>query len=183
MSELYLSSFIDDGGMKWGIFFNNNGKVEPHCEKWTPQKGWIPLIFNSEEEATKKFDSIIDEYKREVMAIPFTEDEARAFANRHHWTFAQSYAKTVPHEYLVKAKLPFGEKLEFERFIVTMRGNFVNGYFYNLKNKYYILDDFYYWFSGHENMAIDLINRAPITDLKESNGIYYYERGRDDALS
>lgn len=73
MSELYVASYIDDvDGLMWGIFYDENGERHHHCEKWTPKTGWIPLKYRYEEDANRKFESIINEYKREVMAIPFS---------------------------------------------------------------------------------------------------------------
>ena len=43
-----------------------------------------------------------NERDNEDSAVAFTKNEAKAFAGRHDWKYATTYAKTAPHEYLVK---------------------------------------------------------------------------------
>ena len=172
MSLLYVSKFIDDNGSeRFGLFYDDlNGNRCVHEENWKQ------VAFDSEEEARKKLDSIVEERKREDKAEAFTLEEAKSFAESHRWKFATTYAKTAPHEYLVKSWLSEEDKQGYERFVATMKKNSVVGFFYGHKNDYFILGDHYYWFMGqHDNMAVDLINRTTINYLEYRDGAYYYK--------
>lgn len=103
-------------------------------------------------------------------------EEAQIFVESHRWKFATTYAKTAPHEYLVKSWLSEEDKQRYERFVAAMKKNSVVGYFYGHKNDYFILGNHYYWFMGqHDNMAVDLINRTTINYLEFRDGAYYYK--------
>ena len=176
MSLLYVSKFIDDNGSeRFGLFYDDlNGNRCAHEEDWKH------VVFDSEKEAHNKLEQITEERKREDDAVPFSLEEANAFAENHRWKFATTYAKTAPHEYLVKAWLSEDDKREYERFVSAMKKNAVVGYFYGHKNDYFILGDHYYWFMGqHDNMAVDLINRTTINYLEYRNGAYYYKGMKD----
>ena len=172
MSLLYVSKFIDDNGSEqFGLFYDDlKGNRCIHEEYWKS------VVFDSEKEAHNKLEQIIEERKREDDAVPFSLEEANAFSESHRWKFATTYAKTSPHEYLVKAWLSEDDKRKYERFVAAMKKNAVVGYFYGHKNDYFILGDHYYWFMGqHDNMAVDLINRTTINYLEYHDGAYYYK--------
>ena len=127
----------------YGLFYDDvNGKRCPHIENWEQ------VSFNKEDEALSKLSLIEAERKREDDADPFSLDEAMAFADSHKWKFATTYAKTAPHEYLVKSWLSEDDRKKYERFVATMKKNSVVGYFYGHKNDYFILGDLYYWYMG-----------------------------------
>lgn len=117
------------------------------------------------------------ECEREKVVEPFSVEEAKQFAENHNWKFATTYAKTAPHEYLVKYWLSEEDKVLFERFIQLIRTDSVVGYFYGHKNNYLILNDHYYWYMDcyPNNMGVDLINRTTIDYLEFRNGAYYYK--------
>ena len=171
MSKLYVSGFEKDGVTLYGLFYDDyKGERHPHEEDWEH------IVFDSEDEANAKLAEIEAERAREDAAVPFTIEEATAFAEAHKWKFASTYAKTAPHEYLVKRWLSEEDKLLYERFVQTMKHDSVVGYFYNHKNDYLILGDHYYWFMGqHENTAIDLINRTTTDYLEFKDGVYIYK--------
>ncbi|MCR5235431.1 MAG: hypothetical protein K6E53_16235, partial [Lachnospiraceae bacterium] len=104
-------------------------------------------------------------------------EEAKTFAESHKWKFATTYAKTAPHEYLVKRWLNETDQLLFERLVQTINEHAVTGYFYDHLNKYLILGDRYYWYMPiyPENMAVDLINRTTTDFLEYRDGAYYYK--------
>ena len=156
MSKLYIAQLTDSDTPAYGLFYDdNNGVRQPHRENWTH------VVFDSREGAERKLEAIEAERAREDMAEPLNLEEAEIFAQGHKWKFASTYAKTAPHEYLVKAWLEEEVQLLYERFVQTMKHNSVTGYFYGHPNQYLILGDKYYWFMGqHENMAVDLINRT-----------------------
>ena len=175
MTFIYVKQLSDKNG--FGLFYNNSkGECCPHKEDWKH------VAFETEEDAQAKLYSIEAERAREDEAVPMSLEEAKSFAECHEWKFASTYAKTAPHEYLVKRWLSEEDKLLFERFVQTMKHNSVVGYFYGHKNDYLILGDHYYWFLGqHENMAINLINRTTTDYLEFKDGVYYYKgSGKND---
>lgn len=104
-------------------------------------------------------------------------EEAKNFAESHKWKYASTYAKTAPHEYLVKKWLPEEDRKLFERLVQAINKNSVIGYFYSHENKYLILGDYYYWYMPFypDNMAVDLINRTTTDYLEYRDGAYYYK--------
>ena len=179
MSYLYISKFKDtDGTEKYGLFSDDvNGK------RWPFEEDWKHVAFMTEDEARIKLESLAEERKREDSAEPFSEEEAERFVESLRWKFATTYAKTAPHEYIVKSWLTEEEKLDYERFVSTMKKNFVTGYFYGHKNNYFILGDHYYWYMGqHDNMAVDLINRTTVDYLEYRDGAYYYKGTKEDGF-
>ena len=171
MSRLYVSPFEEDGRARWGIFYEDTKGIQHLTEDF---KG---VSFESENEAQAKLLLLESERRSEDSAIPFSKDEAKVFVKNHKWKFATTYAKTAPHEYLVKRWLSDEEKLQFERLVQAINKEFVIGYFYGHENKYLILDDHYYWYMPvyPENMAVDLINRTTTDYLEYRNGAYYYK--------
>lgn len=173
MSKVYVSGYEEDGKEKWGLFYEDaKGVKQPLNEDFKQ------VSFESWEEADVKLQAIEKERRSEDSAVPFSLDEAKKFANSHRWKFATTYAKTAPHEYLVKKWLPEEERLDFERLVQTINKNAVVGYFYGHKNDYLILGDHYYWYMDYpENLAVDLINRTTIDYLEYRDGAYYYKEG------
>ena len=171
MSKLFISEFDDNGTSRWGLFYlDHNGDKKAHSEDWKD------VVFDTKEEALARLSAIEEEKAQEDMAPPLTLEEAAKFATDHEWKFASTYAKTAPHEYLVKKRLGEEDRLLYERFVATMKANSVTGYFYGHENKYLILGDHYYWFmGGHDNMAVNLINRTTIDYLEFRDGAYYYK--------
>ena len=176
MSKLFIERLGPD---LYTICYTDNKTGEKKAHK----ENWKPLSFKTQEEAEEWLAAVEAERKREDKAKPFTMEEAEAFVKKHEWTFATTYAKTAPHEYLVKARLSESQKKQYERFVATMKANSVEAYFYTHKNNYFILGDNYYWFMGqHENMAVDLINRTKTEYLDKKEDAYYYnpERVQED---
>ena len=171
MSKVYTASFDENGITRWGLFYDDNGQIRHLSEDFRP------LIFNTEEEAESKLASIESERRSEDSASAFSLKEAKAFAERCRWTFAKTYAKTAPHEYLVKRRLSADDRLLFERLVQTINKEAVIGYFHEHKNNYLILGDHYYWYMPcyPDNMAVDLINRTTTDHLEYRNGAYYYK--------
>ncbi|MCR5290867.1 MAG: hypothetical protein K6E51_12825 [Treponema sp.] len=172
MSKVYISLFNDNGIAKWGLFYENSQGKTQHLEE-----DFKKLVFDSEAEANEKLAAIEEERRSEDSAIAFSVVEAKAFAESHSWKFATTYAKTAPHEYLVKKWLSEKDRLLFERLVQTINKDSVVGYFYGHKNNYLILGDYYYWYMTDyypENLAVDLINRTTTDNLEYRDGAYYY---------
>ena len=171
MSKIYVSRFQDGGGIKWGLFFADKKGNKQHLTEDFKQ-----IIYDLEQEAIEKLDAIETERRREDSAVAFSLDDAKSFVESHKRKFATTYAKTAPHEYLVKKWLPANDRLLFERLVQTINANSVVGYFYGHKNNYLIMGDHYYWYMDYpDNMAVDLINRTTTDYLEFRNGAYYYK--------
>ncbi len=171
MSKLYVLSFDENGILKWGLFYDDdNGR---HLL----DENFKPLVFFTQAEAEAKLVEYETERQSENTAIAFTIEEAKAFAESHKWKFASTYAKTAPHEYLVKKRLSEEDRLLFERLVQTINKESVIGYFYGHQNNYLILGDYYYWYMpcNPENVAVDLINRTTTGYLEYRDGAYYYK--------
>lgn len=172
MSKLYISAFYDNGIKKYGLFYEDNKGITQHLTE-----DFKPLSYDTEDEVRIKLEAIEEERRNEDIAQPFTFEEAKSFAENHSWKFAKTYAKTAPHEYLVKKWLNEEDKRQFERLVQSINKDSVIGYFYGHKNNYLILDDHYYWYMDcyPDNMAVDLINRTTTDYLVYRDGAYYYK--------
>ena len=170
MSLLYVSSFEENAKTRWGIFYVDSKGIQHLSEDFKN------VSFDTEDEAKSKLLLLETERRSEDAAIPFSKAEARTFAENHQWKYATTYAKTAPHEYLVKRWLSQEDRLLFERLVQTINKESVVGYFYGHKNNYLILDDHYYWYMPvyPDNMAVDLINRTTTDYLEYRDGAYYY---------
>ena len=168
MAKMIISTYDDNGTIRYGLFYGVDGDVY--------KEDWKPVLFETEEEAKQKLSMLETERTREDEAEPFTLDEAQKYAESHYWKFATTYAKTAPHEYCMKKWLAQEDQLLYERFVATIKKYSVAGYFYGHKNDYLILGDHYYWFMPvPENLAVDLINRTTTDYLEYRDGVYYYK--------
>ena len=171
MSNIYIESFKTGDKIVWGLFFDKEQGVRKPLEEDFKQ-----VCFDTENEARAKLEDIEKERLSEDGADPFSLEEAETFVTAHTWKFASTYAKTAPHEYLVKKWLNEEDCKYFERFKQTIDHNSVVGYFYGHKNDYFILGDHYYWYLDYpDNMAVDLINRTTTDYLEYRDGAYYYK--------
>ncbi len=181
MTKVHVSVFEDSGIKKWGLFYEDKKGNKQHLTEDFKQ-----LVYDTEAEAKDKLDAIEAERRSEDMAESFSLEEAKAFAESHQWKFATTYAKTAPHEYLVKKRLSEKDRLLFERLVQTINTEAIVGYFYGHKNNYLILGDYYYWYMIDcypENLAVDLINRTTTDYLEYRDGAYYYKERKLDKMS
>lgn len=171
MTKLYISSYIDGANNRWGLFYEDEKGVQQLTEDFKP------LVFETEDQAKAKLEAMETERLSEKCAIPFSVEEAKAFAESQKWKFATTYAKTAPHEYLIKKWLAVEGRKQFERLVQAINKDSIIGYFYGHENKYLILGDYYYWYMPcyPDNMAVDLINRTTTDYLEFRNGAYYYK--------
>lgn len=171
ISKLYVSSCIDSGIKKWSIYYDDRNGIHQLEENFKP------LIFDTQSAAEVKLKEYESERRSEDSADAFSIEDAEVFAENQKWKYASTYAKTAPHEYLVKKWLSEEDKLQFERLVQTINKESVVGYFYGHKNNYLILGDHYYWYMPcyPENMAVDLINRTTTDFLEYRDGVYYYK--------
>lgn len=175
MANIYISPFLNEyGDMVYGLAYMYKGK-----ECYLKQNN-RSLIYYSEEDANRKFQEFLDERKREDNAIPFSQEETRAFLKRmnHKFRTAKTYQNFAPHQYMMKSYLWGDDLLEFERFIATIKDVGQEGRFYSQKFTYLFLDGYAYWACGYDNFACDIINRSDDKYLEERNGIFYYNNRR-----
>ena len=171
MSMLYVDSVEENSIRRWGLFYEDK-----YGKKINLTESFQPVLFDTEEDARIKLRAMEEERRNEDVAVAFTPEDAQGFAEKHKWKFASTYAKTAPHEYLVKRWLSEEDQREFERLVQAINKHSVVGYFYEHKNKYLILGDHYYWYMpGYpDNMAVDLINRTTTDYLEYRDGAYRY---------
>ncbi len=171
MTKLYISSYKDGLNNRWGLFYEDEKGIQQLTEDFKP------VMFDTEDQAKAKLEEMEAERLSEDSAIPFAFEEAIAFTESHKWKYASTYAKTAPHEYLIKKWLTVEDRKQFERLVQAINKDFVIGYFYGHENKYLILGDHYYWYMPcyPDNMAVDLINRTTIDYLEYRDGAYYYK--------
>jgi len=170
MPRLYVAPFDDNGTSKYAIYDDRSDPPRVFTDDFRP------VVFETKDKAEARLQSYEEERAREDQAVSFSLDDAKKYAESHAWKLASTYAKTAPHEYLLKKKLVAEDQLLYERFVATMRANSVVGYFYGHKNDYLILGDYYYWFMPlPDNCAADLINRTTTDNLEYRDGAYYYK--------
>ena len=91
----------------------------------------------------------------------------RDFINRHEWTFAKTYAGFCPHEYVVMRKLPEAEWPLFPEIARFIREQGFTAEYGRLgPNRYYVVDDHYYWTLDAKAEDTSLINRAKLSDYE-----------------
>ena len=81
----------------------------------------------------------------------------RQFVSNEKWTFAITYAKTWPHEYIVRAQVD--EQL-FVKLIEHVRANGYQGHFYKMEITYYDEDGLVYLTMGAPVEETTIINRC-----------------------
>ena len=101
---------------------------------------------------------------------PFPEN-IKQFIKNEKWIFAKTYAKTWPHEYLVKNKV---DQNLFVEMVKHIRSYGYAGSFYSKEIGYFDEDGFVYWTMGYPLEEEDIINRCPKEDS--------YEYKRDHGL-
>lgn len=99
-------------------------------------------------------------------------DRIRSFIERQSWTFAKTYAKTSPHEWLCKDKLEREEeKQEFEYFVTFIREHGCRKKFKKSFYTHFDLDGFSYWTMGAPLEITIIINR---------HGLGFYDHLADE---
>lgn len=84
------------------------------------------------------------------------------FIKKATWTFAKTYAKTTPHEYCIKDKLPKSLEEEFDWFASHIKENGYIEYFFRTPFTYLNVDGYKYWAMGEKGKLPNIINRTDI---------------------
>ena len=95
-----------------------------------------------------------------------TEKELRDFVSKFKWTFAKTYEKKAPHEYIVLDRVGIEHKAEFVAVARFIREAGFRAYYYGCQRYYFILDDSYYWTMDEKVEDTDLINRARTSEYE-----------------
>ncbi len=83
-------------------------------------------------------------------------EQIKKFIAGVEWIFAKTYAKTAPHEYIVRDNLSDNDKIFFDKFAkIIERQGYVKK-FYNTEFKYLNIGEKRYWHMG------EVINRDDI---------------------
>jgi hypothetical protein len=93
------------------------------------------------------------------------------FVDNEDWVFAKTYAKTWPHEYLVKDRV---DRELFVELVSHIQEHGYAGKFYKKDITYFDQDGMVYWTMGAPLEETTIINRCP----KEAS----YEYKRDHGL-
>lgn len=104
--------------------------------------------------------------KAEIDHITLLPDKLIQFIEGTPWTFAKTYAKTWPHEYIVREKVDPGLFAELAEHIDK---NGYESHFYKTKQIYFDFDGRTYWHMDN------IINRCPEADT-------YHRREKEGRL-
>ena len=83
--------------------------------------------------------------------------ELKKFIKESNWIFAKTYAKTWPHEYIVRDKV---DKSLFIKMVEHIRANGYVGKFYKMDITYFDEDGMVYWTMGAPIDDTTIINRC-----------------------
>jgi len=102
-----------------------------------------------------------------VTAAPGPAPDALAFMRQfiaaRRWKFAETYAKTAPHEYTVRGWRPGPrDQADFERFVTLVRERGRDAPWGRRVHRYLEVDGFKYWTMGAPVGKTTVINREPL---------------------
>ena len=72
-------------------------------------------------------------------------DKIKQFIDEQTWTFAKTYTKTAPHEYIVREKLDVEQKEMFDTFALYIKDSGYVKYFYKTPFTYCNIGNKKYW--------------------------------------
>lgn len=106
-----------------------------------------------------------------------TDEEIKNFVVENHWVFAKTYAKTLPHEYVVRKNV----KSHFNEFVSDIRNKGFKAYFLEKEYIYLKFEYYFYWTMGNPVNETIIINRAHTRDydLKEIDGKLFMLKKKD----
>lgn len=98
------------------------------------------------------------------------DEKFRNYIKQVRWQFANSYAKTFPHEYTIREwKLDLED--EFIDIVNFIRANGYPEKFFNKIHIYYYLDGHKYWTMGDPIETTRVLNRAMYTNIGDPNDV------------
>lgn len=103
------------------------------------------------------------------------DSRLREFVERQTWKYSKTYAKTAPHEYIVRDNLKEGEDQDFVFAVLFIREYGVPMDYWKRHHIYYRIDDKLYWTMGNPVEETTVLNRCNISDyniwIRTSNDI------------
>lgn len=99
------------------------------------------------------------------MESKLSQKEVVEWLKKQKFTYAKSYSKTFPHEYLTKHTVSDPEM--FEQVLLYMRANSTAKAFYSKTYLYFEHGGFEYWEMGRPYKSVVVLNKAPIADDKK----------------
>lgn len=107
-----------------------------------------------------------------------TNEQFKKFVDSFTWTYAKTYAKVCPHEYIVKDKIDKDSYVFFEQVVRFIREKGFTAQYEGRAGQYYILDDHYYWTMGAPVDETTVLNRAKLSEYKliDSSWVWDGER-------
>jgi len=98
-----------------------------------------------------------------------TENELRLkkFIDGNTWTFAKTYAKTAPHEYVIYDKLSTEQQKEYSWFAQQIAEKGIDEKFYQTTFRYLYFDGMKYWLHDTEQLKDGVLNRDFATSKYE----------------
>lgn len=105
-----------------------------------------------------------------------TEQEIKDFIEGNEWIFAKTYAKFLPHEWIIRPKV----QKKFDDFVETIREKGINAKFLKKEYTYFDFGKYYYWVMDSRTEKDFIINRASkdLYELRENGGKYYMYKKR-----
>lgn len=101
-----------------------------------------------------------------IKEIIMNQEEVKIFLDKQTWTFAKTYAKKAPHEYIVRGKHT-GTDEEFMAVVRYILDNGITMYFWNRPNKYIFIGGRQYWvMRDSEDDPTTIINRCNLGEYK-----------------
>ncbi len=104
----------------------------------------------------------------------FNENLIRDFINQFKWTYAKTYAKICPHEYIVKDRIDQDQRSNFALVVSYIREKGFTANYKSRSGEYYILDDHYYWTMGAPVEETTVLNRAKLSDYSLINNAWVW---------
>ncbi len=86
----------------------------------------------------------------------------KEFAEKYPWTFSKTYARTAPHEYVVRENVADDES--FDEIVMLIREKGFKCNFWKAEHIYLELDGKYYWTMGSPLEETIIINRCESKD-------------------
>ena len=90
------------------------------------------------------------------------KEEIKKFIESNIWKEAKSYAKSFPHEYIVKDYLDDYNKNIFEEFVILTREKGVRERFFRTFLYLFLLDGYKYWTMGSPINETIILNRIKL---------------------
>jgi hypothetical protein len=102
----------------------------------------------------------------------YSEAKLIDWIKSNKWTFAKTFAKFAPHEYLVINKKDLNEVRRFRAFIEIIREYGYEGHFGKRVFKYFEIDGYKYWTMGAPVEETIIINREPLAGYDKQGSLF-----------